>query len=102
MADTIYFIDLTAGTPLTLCPGKGTGNIALAVTKAGTYQFTLKVIDKNSPTLTLTIKSNNNCKLLADSTDTAPMGATKLALRGAHVPGVKPYCGSEGTILLLL
>jgi len=81
---------LTAGTPLVLCTGdKAKGNIALAVTKAGTYQFTLKVIDKNSPTLTLTIKSNNNCKLLADSTDTAPLGATKLALRGAHVPGGK-------------
>lgn len=77
---------LTIDTPLALCTGdKAKGNIALAVTQAGTYQFSLKVIDKDSPTLTLTIKTNNNCKLLADSTETAPLGATKLALRGAHV-----------------
>jgi pullulanase len=76
---------LTTDTPLALCTGsKAKGNIALAVTQAGTYQFSLKVIDKDNPTLTLAIKTDNNCKLLADSPDAAPLGATKLALRGSH------------------
>lgn len=76
---------LTAGTPLTLCPGKSTGNIALDVSKVGTYHFTFKVVDKDSPTLTMTIDEPvGACELLADSTETATLGATKLALRGSH------------------
>lgn len=47
---------LAVGTPLTLCSGDAAkGNVALDVTKVGTYNFTFKVVDKDSPTLTLAI-----------------------------------------------
>lgn len=43
------------------------------------------MVDKDSPTLTLAIDEPvTPCELLADSTETATLGATKLALRGSH------------------
>lgn len=77
---------LAVGTPLTLCTGDAAkGNVALDVTKVGTYNFTFKVVDKDSPTLTLAIdEPAAPCELLADSTEAATLGDTKLALRGAH------------------
>lgn len=76
---------MTAGTPLTLCPGKGTGNITLDVTKVGTYHFTFKVVKKDSPTLTLTIDEPvGACELLPDSNRGCNPGCDKLALRGSH------------------
>jgi len=74
---------LTAGTPLTLCPGTGTGNIALDVAKVGTYHFVFKAMNKDKPTLTLSIEEPAAaCELLPDSSDTATLGTTKLALVG--------------------
>lgn len=77
---------LTAGTPLTLCAGDAAkGNIALDVTKVGTYHFTFKAMSKDNPTLTLSIEEPAAaCALLPDSSEAATLGATKLALRGSH------------------
>ncbi|GAB3240038.1 pullulanase-type alpha-1,6-glucosidase [Pseudaeromonas pectinilytica] len=77
---------LVVGTPLTLCSGDAAkGNVALDVAKVGTYHFVFRVVDKDSPTLTLAIdEPAAACELLADSTETATLGDTKLALRGNH------------------
>lgn len=77
---------LVVGKPLTLCAkGVNKGDIPLDVAKVGTYHFTFKVINKDSPTLTLAIEEPAaTCELLPDSTEAATLGATKLALRGSH------------------
>lgn len=77
---------LVVGTPLTLCAkGVNTGSIPLDVAKVGTYHFVFKAMNKDKPTLTLSIdEPAAACELLPDSTEAATLGDTKLALRGTH------------------
>ncbi|GAA4498385.1 pullulanase-type alpha-1,6-glucosidase [Pseudaeromonas paramecii] len=76
---------LVPGTPLTLCAGGSTGDVPMDLTKAGTYTFTFKVVNKASPTLTLAIEEPAAaCELLSDTNETPTLGDTQLALRGAH------------------
>lgn len=44
---------LVVGTPLTLCAGGSTGNVGLALDKAGSYQFVFTAMNKDKPTLSV-------------------------------------------------
>ncbi len=75
---------LTLGAAHKLC-NKADNNVTFTATEAGTYHFTFTAKDKTNPTLKVTyVEPVGACELLADSTETATLGATKLALRGSH------------------
>jgi pullulanase len=77
--------ELTIGVSHKLC-NKAKENVVFKAAEAGSYHVTFVAKDKTNPTLTVSfVSATATCKLLADSTETAPLGATKLALRGAHV-----------------
>ncbi|MGY3865189.1 pullulanase-type alpha-1,6-glucosidase [Aeromonas bivalvium] len=44
---------LVVGTPLTLCAGGSTGNVGLALDKAGSYKFVFTAMSKEKPTLSV-------------------------------------------------
>ncbi|WP_258223028.1 pullulanase-type alpha-1,6-glucosidase [Aeromonas sp. HMWF016] len=46
---------LVVGTPLTLCKGGDTGNIGLDLAKAGNYKFVFTAMDKEKPTLSVSV-----------------------------------------------
>lgn len=76
--------ELTIGVSHKLC-NKAQENVVFKAAEAGSYHVTFVAKDKTNPTLTVSfVSATATCKLLADSTETAPLGATKLALRGSH------------------
>lgn len=46
---------LVVGTPLTLCKGGDTGNIGLDLAKAGSYKFVFTAMNKEKPTLSVSV-----------------------------------------------
>lgn len=75
---------LEAGKTVSLCANAG-DNLAFNATKAGTYHFVFTAQDKEKPTLNLSYtEPAAACAELPASSETGPLGAIELALRGNH------------------
>ncbi|MGL5523661.1 MAG: pullulanase-type alpha-1,6-glucosidase [Aeromonas veronii] len=65
---------LVVGTPLTLCKGGETGNIAVDLAKAGSYKFVFTAMNKDKPTLSVSFTEPvQSCKVL-DTVAGNPLG----------------------------
>ena len=96
---------LVVGTPLTLCAGGSTGNVGLALDKAGSYKFVFTAMNKEKPTLSVSYTEPvQSCKVL-DTVAGNPLGFP-LYVRGslsdwnAQPAYQLSYKGMEGNLAI--
>lgn len=96
---------LVVGTPLTLCAGGSTGNVGLALDKAGSYKFVFTAMNKEKPTLSVSYTEPvQSCKVL-DTVAGNPLGFP-LYVRGslsdwnAQPAYLLSYKGMEGNLAI--